>query len=341
MLSLIAPALSAQDKEKSVERKNAQQEYDALAKKYQDAEPAFQTLGLIKVDNMARLRASVSATQFGRLLADPDFRPLLDDLLTKLDKGRDEILITVAATCLIAAQISKGADKTAAERGSQAVYRVESTPPVLSRQAYDNAWKQWGVPEKPSDYGRAFQQRYGLHPAPYENHGLPMGLHEARGILGRGVTNDCLLCHAGSVAGRTYIGLPNTTLDLQSLFEELAAAGGFRGPMPLRLSNVRGTTEAAAATFYLLTIRNPDLTLSPGRIIENAARKTGYRDDLCEDMPAWWLLKKKKTMYHTGDTSARSVRSMMPFLLSPLHSADYIQAQEPVFADIQAYLLTL
>jgi len=74
MLSLIAPALSAQDKEKSVERKNAQQEYDALAKKYQDAEPAFQTLGLIKVDNMARLRASVSATQFGRLLADPDFR---------------------------------------------------------------------------------------------------------------------------------------------------------------------------------------------------------------------------------------------------------------------------
>src|SRR5262249_5844894 len=58
-------------------------------------------------------------------------------------------------------------------------------------------------------------------------------------------------------------------------------------------------------------------------------------------MPAWWLLKKKKTMYHTGDTSARSVRSMMPFLLSPLHSADYIQAQEPVFADIQAYLLTL
>jgi mono/diheme cytochrome c family protein len=111
--------------------------------------------------------------------------------------------------------------------------------------------------------------------------------------------------------------------------------------MPIRLSNVRGTTEAAAATLYLLKIRDPDLTLNAGRVIENAAFTKGYRDDLCEDMPAWWLLKKKKTMYYTGDTSARSVRSMMPFLLSPLYSAEYIKAQEPVFADIQAFLLTL
>jgi mono/diheme cytochrome c family protein len=125
------------------------------------------------------------------------------------------------------------------------------------------------------------------------------------------------------------------------LFQELAAAGGFGRWMPLRLSNVRGTTEAAAATVYLLKMRDPDLRLNPGRIVEQAGFKAGVRDDLCEDMPAWWLLKKKKTMYHTGDTSVRSVRSMMPFLLSPLHSGEYIKAQEPVFAEIQAYLLTL
>ena len=29
------------------------------------------------------------------------------------------------------------------------------------------------------------------------------------------------------------------------------------------------------------------------------------RGDLCEDVPAWWLLKKKKTMYHTGTADAR------------------------------------
>jgi len=41
-------------------------------------------------------------------------------------------------------------------------------------------------------------------------------------------------------------------------------------------------------------------------------------DRLCEDTPAWWLLKKKKTMYHNGQISARSVRSLMSFMLSPL-----------------------
>ena len=251
------------------------------------------------------------------------------------------LLTMTAAICLGLVLTNRAEERTAAERGADAVHRLSSSPPVLGLEAYEDAWKQWGVPEKPADYARAFRERYGLHPAPYENRGLPMGLHEAPGLLGRGLTSDCLLCHAGSVAGRTYIGLPNTTLDLQSLFQELAAAGGFGRWMPLRLSNVRGTTEAAAATVYLLKIRDPDLRLNPGRVIEQAGFKAGIRDDLCEDMPAWWLLRKKKTMYHTGDTSARSVRAMMPFLLSPLHSGESIKAKEPVFADIQAYLLTL
>jgi hypothetical protein len=256
--------------------------------------------------------------------------------------GRSLLLLTsTAAIGLSVALTVRAGERTAAERGAEAVHRVSSSPPVLSVESFQNIWKQWGIAEKPADFGRAVQDRFGLHTAPYENQGLPMGLHEAHGLLGRGVTSDCLMCHAGSVAGRTYIGLPNTTLDLQALFEELAVAGGFRGPIPLTLSNVRGTTEAAAATVYLLRIRDPDLKLNVGRVLESAALKTGVRDDLCEDMPAWWLLKKKTTMYHTGDTSARSVRSMMPFLLSPLHSADYIKGQESVFADIQAYLLTL
>jgi Cytochrome c len=46
-------------------------------------------------------------------------------------------------------------------------------------------------------------------------------------------------------------------------------------------------------------------------------------------------------MYHTGATDARSVHSLMAFLLSPFNSGDYIKHQEPAFADIQAYLLSL
>jgi hypothetical protein len=251
------------------------------------------------------------------------------------------LLTTTAAICLGLVLTNRAEERNAAERGAEAVHRLSSSPPILGLEAHQDAWKQWGLPEKPPNYARAFRERYGLHPAPYENQGLPMGLHEAPGLLGRGLTSDWLLCHAGSVAGRTFIGLLNTTLDLQSLLQELAAAGGFGRWMPLRLSNVRGTTEAAAATAYVLKIRDPDLRLNPGWIVELTPFREGISDDLCEDMPAWWLLKKKKTMYRTGDTSARSVRAMKPFLLSPLHSGETIKSKKPVFADIQAYLLTL
>ena len=58
-------------------------------------------------------------------------------------------------------------------------------------------------------------------------------------------------------------------------------------------------------------------------------------------MPAWWLLKKKKTMYHTGGGDARSVRSLMQFMMSPLNSGPAIIKEEADFRDIQAYLLSL
>ena len=65
------------------------------------------------------------------------------------------------------------------------------------------------------------------------------------------------------------------------------------------------------------------------------------RDDLCEDVPAWWLLKKKKTMYYTGSTDARSVRSLMQFMISPLTLPSTFDREEATFADIQAYILSL
>jgi mono/diheme cytochrome c family protein len=66
-----------------------------------------------------------------------------------------------------------------------------------------------------------------------------------------------------------------------------------------------------------------------------------YRTDLCQDIPPWWNLKKKKTMSHTGAIDVRSVRANMPFLLNPLNSGASIKKQEPVFRDIRAFLQTL
>jgi hypothetical protein len=86
---------------------------------------------------------------------------------------------------------------------------------------------------------------------------------------------------------------------------------------------------------FLLELRDADLTIRGKRL------DLGLRDDLCEDVPAWWHLKKKKTMYYTGTTSARSVRSLMQFALSPPNSLEFFNKEEATFRDIQAYLLSL
>jgi mono/diheme cytochrome c family protein len=225
------------------------------------------------------------------------------------------------------------AENSAAARGRAALLGRAFSPPVASRKAYDELWKQWGLKEKPADYDRALRERYGLHPAPYANVGRLMGFREAGSLLGTGITNDCMLCHAGSICGQSYVGLPNASLDLQGLYEDLLAASGFKD-FPLRFSNVRGTIEATAAVAYLMQVRDDDLNL-------RAPVKVDYCETTCEDIPAWWLLKKKKTMYHSGATDTRAVRSMLTFMLSPLQSGATIKKQEPTFADIKAFLRTL
>ena len=98
---------------------------------------------------------------------------------------------------------------------------------------------------------------------------------------------------------------------------------------------LRGTTEAGAMAVFLYQLRQPDLNLRITR------QNLGLRDDLCEDPPAWWLLKKKKTMYQTGSNDARSVRSIMQFMLSPLNPPSAIKKEETTFRDIQAFILSL
>src|SRR5262245_45663759 len=170
-------------------------------------------------------------------------------------------LVAVAATIQVLGQSGSGKGKTAVDRGREAVHgRPALNSPLWSLDVFDNAWKQWGLKEKPADYARAFRDRYGLHEAPYENDGLPMGLHVTRGLFGKGIINDCLLCHAGRVAGQTIIGLGNANLDLQGLFEELSAQQ--RLPkFPFEASYVRGTIDPLGGVAFLMELRDPDLNL--------------------------------------------------------------------------------
>src|SRR5262249_10918874 len=222
-------------------------------------------------------------------------------------------------------------------RGEKALLGRNFTPAGQGLQGYQNAWKTWGEDwkEQPPDYVRRFRERYGLHEAPYPNNGYPMGLREANGLLSKALANDCFICHGSSILGQSYIGLGNSSVDYQALVDDLAAAEGRANKSPFVFSRVRGTTEAGAISVFLLSLREPDLKL------RSTPLDLDLHDDMCEDVPAWWLLKKKKTMYHTGAADARSVRSLMQFMLTPLNSAATFNREEATFADIRAYLVSL
>ncbi|MGH7173642.1 MAG: c-type cytochrome [Gemmataceae bacterium] len=248
-------------------------------------------------------------------------------------------LVWVVMATMVSAATASAADANAVERGKKALLGKCYAPPTMTRRAYDAIWKQWGVKDKPApaDYDRLFRRRYGLHEAPYPNGGLPMGLRPAALPLGlgKGISMDCMVCHGGSLAGKCYVGLGNAILDYQAFYEEMSAADGRAPRTPFRFCNVRGTNEAGSMAVFLLGYREPNLDRRLQRI------DLDLQDDLCEDVPAWWLLKKKKTMYHTGGADARSVRSLMQFMMSPLNSATDIKRAESDFKDIRAYLLSL
>lgn len=240
------------------------------------------------------------------------------------------------AVVIVLAGTVNALEPTQAERGRKALVETAFIPAFWSTAAYDSVWKQWENPSaKPANFDAALRERYGLHPAPYDNGGLPMGLRKAKLLLGTGVGIDCMLCHGGSIMGQSYIGLGNSTLDAHALFQEFTWAAGYGKKLPFSYSNVRGTNEAGGFAVYLLGFRNPDLTLRAPR------KDLGLHDDLCEDVPAWWHMKKKRSMYFTGATDANSVRSLMQFMMHPLTTRKDFEDAEPAFRDVQAFLKSL
>jgi Cytochrome c len=232
-------------------------------------------------------------------------------------------------------------DTAAAERGREALTSTGYLKPAWSAEAYRNVSRFWesGVldPSKePELYASVFNHRYGLAPAPYPNDGLPMGLRRGNGPGGTkvGLAIDCMACHGGSIGGTSYVGLGNTQLDITTFFHEMLKADGKRPPLsPFIINSSRGTVNAGMFSVVLLSLRNPDLSFRKFPLTLGA--------NIPElDVPAWWLLGKKSTMYYDGRTNARSVRTNMQFMLGEKTLAEFKEL-EPTYRDIQAFFKSL
>jgi hypothetical protein len=252
------------------------------------------------------------------------------------------VLFGIAAPVHAGEGDTSAPDPGAIERGRVALTQRCFVPPAWTEAAYGEVGRLWGPtetapdPERENDaYASAFKRRYGLHPAPYANDGLPMGLRRARSESGKtGLHIDCLVCHGGSIGGQCYVGLGNTTLDLHALLSDLSRADHrFPFPWGFRLNDTRGLSRAGQVSAFLLSFRNTDL--SPRVVpLPLAARLPEM------DVPAWWILGRKATMYYDGRTDARAARSLMQFFLGHFTLQEF-KDLEPTFKDIMAYLKSL
>ncbi len=178
--------------------------------------------------------------------------------------------------------------------------------------------------------------RYGLHQAPFPNDDLPMGIRKAWSRDGRkvGLQVDCLICHGGSIGGKSYAGLGNTTLDFQQFLNAMTRADDRRPPLlTFNLNSSRGTVNAGQLSIVLFSLRNPDLSFRQFPLTLGANLPE-------QDVPAWWTLKKKSTLYLDARTDVHSSRSIMQFYLGEFSESQFA-AFEPAFADLLAYLKTL
>ena len=245
-----------------------------------------------------------------------------------------------SSSLLVAAEPTP-VDPAAVERGRIALTTKSHLAPAWSAEAYEKITSRWKTPApnpktEREAYDDAVYSRYGLHPAPFPNDGLPMGLRRANSRDGRktGIQLDCMICHGGSIGGTSYVGLGNSQLDLQPFLGDMTMAdSGRKIPFVFTLNTARGTVNAEQIAAMLLAARNSDL--SPRKFPLLLGAKFPEMD-----IPAWWLLGRKATMYSDGRTDARAVRTNMQFLLGEL-SLDEFKELEPTFRDIQAYLKSL
>jgi mono/diheme cytochrome c family protein len=168
------------------------------------------------------------------------------------------------------------------------------------------------------------------------------------------VTANCLGCHAGFLRGKLVIGLGDTATDYtQSVGDEVALAqwlvhGAERDELAKLVSRVRalaphvrmrsaGANPADHIAAVLFAHRDPKtLAWSDEPRIPLPADPP-----IPVDVPAWWLMKKKTAMFHTGAGRGDHARIMMSASVLCVDDVATARAIDDVFPDVRAYILSL
>lgn len=209
------------------------------------------------------------------------------------------------------------------------------TDKLLERlpMVWESEWKSRVDANDPTTIRRIAYERYGFSEATWDNHGGPMQMIVSD--KGNWVQN-CMLCHGGRVpgTGQSMIGMPNTELDMQTLYEDLTKLTRYKPPFELSFAMSRGRTNAFVFSIELIRRRNEDL--SPRK---DPLPMGDFKDSDLDAIP-WWHFKKKTALYTDGALKGDFVRPIMQFTMGE-PNGEKIRSWENDFKDIVAYLKTI
>lgn len=231
------------------------------------------------------------------------------------------------------------AETSAEEKG---LYKLTHKPygfPLLTPKAREKLWTVWEPewqarvdPNNPEQLRQVMFERYGFSEAPYPNDGAPMQFVPTD----KGWVQNCMLCHGGRLpgSGKSMIGMPNTELDLQTLYEDLTKLTGFKGPIEMSFGMTRGRTNAFVFSIELLRRRYEDLSRR-----EEPLPMGLYKDCDLDPIP-WWHLKKKTALYVDAGVTGDFTRPIMQFTMGE-PSGEKIRSWESDFKEVLAYLRSI
>ena len=253
---------------------------------------------------------------------------------------RTYLLLFTLLVVAVFTPLFRAADTTPEQRGLYNLTHNAYGLPLLTPALIERLPKVWEADWKaridsgdPGSPMRVAFERYGLTPATWPNQGAPMQfVATPQGTW----VQTCMLCHGGRLpgSGMSMIGMPNTELDMQTLYEDVTKLTGFKGPFPLLFGMTRGRTNAFVFSLELMRRRNEDLSRRAEPLPVG-----DYKDFDLDPIP-WWHLKKKTALYVDASVKGDFTRPIMQFTMGE-PSGEKIRSWESDFKDILAYLLSI
>jgi cytochrome c2 len=172
------------------------------------------------------------------------------------------------------------------------------------------------------------------------------------------VTSNCLACHAGRIDGKLVVGLGNADGDFTRSAEDQKNVSANVG---LLLTDPKERAEwekwrtrvDTIAPYTVLSTRgpNPADNFTAVLFAHHDPKTLAWSDtplmdvppphDTPVDVPPWWRMKKKTSMFYVGGGRGDHARIMMTASILCTSSVEESRAIDAYFADIRAYIASI